>query len=330
MPILRGEDVIIGVAKETVRGTFVNPSVWVPGRSPSGIKPVQDRVDIKETRGSKLATSSSEIVQKRAEGDLELNVRAQSIGHFFRSLLGESASVSKGGGNAAVYDHTFTLLEGTPEHPSLAFGLRQPGVTDYEYSLGIATKLEMEITPTDLVMATVGMMASRETAHAGSFSPTYSAGDVHFRHQDVIIKLAADVAGLGAATPLLVKNIKVSLENGGRPEQDVSQLNPGNMLAGEVKFGGDFELNYVDASLHDLFEANTFRALSITMVRSDVTIGASANPGLTIVFPRITLNEWNPNRPIEEVVRQGITFQAHQHPTEEAISVVLTNLITTY
>lgn len=330
MSILRGEDVVIGVAPESVRGTFVNPTFWIPGRSPSGIRPIQDRVAIKETRGNKLATTGEEIVQERAEGDLEMNVRVQSIGLILKSLLGEVASVSKGGANAAVYDHTFHLLNDNPAHPSVSFGLHQPGVQDYDYRLGMVTKLELEVTPTDLVMAKMEMGAVQESAHSGSFTPSYSTADAHFRHHDITIKLAANVAGLGAAPALLVKNIKCSLDNGGRPEQDVSQINPNNMLAGEVKFGGSFELNHVDSTYQDLFKANTARALQISMVRSDITIGASANPGIVITFPKIQFNDWNPNRPIEEIVRQALQFNVHQPDSGEPIEIIVTNLITSY
>lgn len=334
MPILRGEDVIMGVGLESVRGTVVAPQMWVPGRSPSGIRPIQDRVAVKETRGSKLATSSEEIIQKRAEGDFEMNVRVNSIGYFLKSLLGEVASVSKGGANAAVFDHTFTLLEDTPEHPSLSLGLHQKGIQDYQYRLAGASKIEFELTPTDLIMAKLALGAAAESEKTPAYSPDFSTavhtGDHHFRHQDVTIKLAANVAGLGAASPLKVKSLGLSLDNGLRPDQNVTELNPGNMLVTEVKFDGKFELDYQSKDLHDVFDTNASRALQISMVRTDVTIGSSANPGIVITFPRITFNNWEPNRPIEEVVREALSFNVLQSPTEEAIEVVVTNLLTGY
>lgn len=334
MPILRGEDVIMGVGLETTRGTAVVPSIWVPGRSPSGIRPIQDRVAIRETRGSKLATSGEEIIQKRAEGDFEMNVRVNSIGYFLKALLGSVSSVAKSAPNAAVFDHTFRLLEDTPEHPSLTFGLHQKNIQDYIYRLGGVSKMEFELTPTDLVMAKLALGAAGEAektpAYAPDFSTAIHTGDHHFRHQDVTIKLAANTAGLGAATPLKVKSLGLSLDNGLRPDQNVTELNPGNMLVTEMKFEGKFELDYQDKTLHDVFDTNGTRAMQISMVRSDIVIGTSANPAVLITLPRIQFNNWEPNRPIEEVVREALSFTVFQSPTEQAIEAVVTNLLTTY
>ncbi len=334
MPILRGEDVIMMVGSETARGTAVVPTMSVPGRSPSGIRPIQDRVAIKETRGFKLATSAEEIIQKRAEGDFEMNVRVNSIGFFLKSLLGSLSSVAKIAPNAAVFDHTFRLLEDTPEHPSLTFGLHQKNIQDYTYRLGGVSKMEFELTPTDLIMAKLALGAAAEAeknpAYAPDFTTAIHTGDHHFRHQDVTIKIAANVAGLGAAPALKVKSLNLTLDNGLRPDQNVTELNPGNMLVTEVKFEGKFELDYQDKVLHDLFDTNANRALQILMVRSDITIGTSANPSVLITFPRITFNNWEPSRPIEEVVREALSFTVLQSPTEQAIEIVTSNLITTY
>ena len=46
MAYLRGEDINIGVGMENPsnRGTIVAPQVWIPGRTPTGIVPIIEKV----------------------------------------------------------------------------------------------------------------------------------------------------------------------------------------------------------------------------------------------------------------------------------------------
>lgn len=332
MSVQRGEDCIVGVGQEATRGTFAEAQAWVPARTPTGLKPVLERTPVKESRGSKVASVGSETTQIRAEGDLELNVRVETIGHFLRSFFGSVVSVAKAAPNAAVVDHTFDILENSPEHPSLSLSLSQEGGQDYRYKLGLVSALELELVPDDLVKAVASLIFSAEEENPGAaYSPSFDSDDVYFRHQDVTIKLADDVSGLAAASALLVKSLKLTLPNGGRPNQNVSELNPGNMYVGAFDMGGSFELDLQNTDLHDAFIDGEYKALQITLLRTDVTIGASANPALVFTFPRISFENWTPNRPIEDVVTEALEFMVHNDETAGyAARAVLTNLVPDY
>lgn len=331
--ILRGEDVVIGVGGEGTRGTGVMPQAFIPGRTPSGIAPVLEKTAIRETRGTKVASHASEITQKRAEGDLEFNLRVESIGYILKSLFGQVASVAKAAPNTSVYDHTFSILPNDPEHPSITVGLSQGGtLPDYEYSLALVSALTLEMTPDDLIKATISMLASKETEKAGGYyTPAFASTDLYFRHQDITVKIAANVAGLGAATAMKLKNMKIEIPNGARVDQNISELNPGNVLATTFEPKGSFELDYQNEDLHDVFVGGTYKAMQISISRADSTIGSSAHPGLVITFPKISFEKWQPNRPIDDVVREAIDFVAHyDETTSKAVDAVLTNLIPDY
>ena len=168
MPYIRGEDINIGVGSENpaTRGTIVDPQSWIPGRTPTGIKPVIEKIEMKETRASGVDTQGAEIVQKRAEGDLEFNIRCGSFGYLLKSWLGKTTpSVVE---VAAVWSHLFEVLPQNPEHPSLSLGLSQPNSQDYQYGLTLVKTLEIRTPVDDLVNATVGFLASKEQARAGA------------------------------------------------------------------------------------------------------------------------------------------------------------------
>lgn len=324
--ILRGEDCIVGIGVEGVRGTAVAPQMWVPARTPSGIAPVIDKVAIKETRGTKVASHASEPVQERAEGDLEFNIRANSIGFILSSLFGKKTSGPKAG-QSGVYEHLFEIKPEDPEHQSLTLALSQP-LQDYRYRLAVATMLSIDLTPGELVKGVANLIAAEEQEKAGDpYIPAFDdETDPLFRHHDVTIKLAADVAGLAAAQAFAVKSLKTELPNGGRADQNVGELNISNVLATVFDMKGSFELDLENTDLHDAFIDNDYFALEISMSRSDITIGTTSHPTLAITFPRISIANWKPNRPIDDVVREQIDFMVHYDADEaEAVNLLLTN-----
>lgn len=331
MPYLRGEDIIIGVGAEATRGSAVAPQAWIPGRTPSGIKPVLEKTLIKETRGSKVATHSSEITQKRAEGDLEFNVRSESIGYLLKSLLG-AVSSGVADGETTVYEHVFTVLPEDPEHPSLTIGLHQPNQQDYAYALGIVSSIEFKIAPNDLVVATVNFIAKSETEKAGpAYVPAISSVDYYFRHQDVAIYLAADLAGLDAADPVSVKDFSVVISNNARPDQNASELNPGNVLGLVIEPKGTFMADQLGKTNHDIFTAGTYKALRIAMTRSDVTLGNAENPTIKIDFARVSFEGWDPDRPIDDVAKEKIEFNAHYSEADaKAVEITVVNATENY
>lgn len=324
--IQRGEECIVGVGSQSDRGTPVDPQMWIPGRTPSGISDVVEKTMVKETRGTKIESIASEIIGKHAEGNLEFNLRCESIGFILKSLLGQVDS-DPVAGQSGAYDHVFTVLPSDPEHPVLTAALSQPANQDYEYVDSMPISLQIKITPDDLVVATVGFYAKKEQENSGTpYVPTFVTRDYYFRHQDVSVKMAANVAGLGAATAMALRDFEITIPNGGKGIPTISSLNPANVIAGKIAITGTMTLDLSDTSLHDDFDEGSYAALQITMTRADVTIGSSTNPSITILLPKVSLETWAPTRPIDDVVTQQAGFAAHyDETTAKAVTITVRN-----
>ncbi len=329
---LLGENVNLGIGGESAaaRGTAVAPSIWVPGRTPTGIRPVIEKALLRETTGSGVQSQGSEVVGKRIEGDLEFNLKSQSIGWILRSLLGSSTSLTKGGANAAVYDHTFSLLTGNPQHPTLSLALSQLGQQDYVYNGAVATSLEIRTPINDLVNATTNFVARNEAA-VSDYTISFGSNDVAFRQQDIVIKFATTAAGLDAASAISLKDFSLSINSNARPDMNIGSLTATDVISLLMEIGGSLSLDYKDATYHDLFVAGTYRAMRLEMTRADVTIGASANPKLVIDLPKVSFEGLEPDRPLDDVVSENISFNAHyDSTTAKAITATLSNTVVSY
>lgn len=329
---LLGENVNLGVGGESnaARGTAVAPTIWIPGRTPTGVRVMVDKTILKETTGSGLGSQGSEITGRHIEGDLEFNLKSNSIGWLFQSLLGASTSVAKSAPNGSVYDHTFSLLTGNPQHPTLTLALAQLGAQHYKYLGAMVNSLDIKVPMNDLVNATVGFVGRNEVA-AADYTVGFTNADTAFRQQDVTIKLAADVSGLNAASPISLKEFGLTINNNARPDMNIGSLAAVDVIAMLAEISGSMKLDYQGATYHDLYLAGTYKAMRIEMTRSDITIGSSANPKIQIDLPRVSFDDLTPDRPLDDVVKEDIKFNAHYDPTTaKAITVVLTNLLNSY
>lgn len=327
MAVLKGEDINIGFERETTRGTFETPAIWMPARTPNGLKPMNEKVLIKETKGSGVASQGSEIVQARAEGDVEFNVRNGSLGFLLTSLFGSLATTTLESG---VYQHVLNVLTGNAQYPTISAGVANGGMQDYKYTMGLVTSLEIRTPIDDLVNATAQMVFQSESTNS-SFTVAFPDDDYYFRHYDVEIKIASDVSGLGAANALTPKEFSLSMNNNGRVDQNIGSVNPADVLGLIMEITGSISFNKVDETYHDLYINNTERAMQITMTRSDITIGTENNPTITFVMPKITFESFEPDRPIDDIVKEALNFQAHHDDTEGyAIRATLVNEVSDY
>lgn len=312
---LFGEQVNIGIGGEAVRGTPVAPSIWVPGRTPTGVKPVLEKTIIRETRGTRAHSQSSETTQKRAEGSLEFNLRSNSIHHVLKSLLG-SAEGSVKAGETEVYEYEYRVSDDA-QHPTLTLALANALHKSFRYPKTIATALEIRTPVSDVVNATAMFVSKQEQEMETPYVPAFTDDDYLFRNYEVTIKLAANVAGLAAAPALKVKEYALSIVNNGRVNQNIGELNPDDVIGLMLEITGSMSLDFTDETIRDIYTEGEYRALQLTLER-DTTIGEESTPGYVFTLPKVSFENWTPDRPIDDIVRDGIEFRAHWSEDDSA------------
>jgi hypothetical protein len=330
MPILRGEDINIGVGMEnpSARGTFVVPQAFIPGRTPSGISVEVTKALISETRGSGIQSQGSEIVKRMAGGPLEFNLRSESIGYLLKSLLGKctTSPVTTG-----VKDHKFEVQTCDPQFPTISLALSQCGAfQDYGYKKALVKSLEIKTPVDDLVNATAEFVAADEEEKT-AFDVEWQDSDYLFRPQDVSIKIADDVSGLAAAQAINVKEFSLKLNNNAKPQWHIGSVIPTDNIAGLIEIGGSITLDYEDSDYHDIYRDGEYRAIQITLERADIAIGTTYHPTITIILDKVSLEKLKADRPIDDVARETFDFVAHYDSAEEeAITVTVRNGVTDY
>lgn len=320
--LTRGEQYAVGVGVEATAGTFVAAQDYVRTREPASIQTVVEKVDIKETKATGVASQGQVVTMKKVEGEMALNLRFRTIGYFLKSLLGGASSAAEAG-ETAVYRHSLTLNPAVAQ-PTLSLSLAR-GDFDHKQVAGAAVpKISLSFPVDDVINGTVGIKARSEVTTT-DFTAAYSDTDPLAPHQMATIKIADDVAGLGAASPINVTNLTIDLDRGTREQTSISSDAPIGMIAKLLSIIGSFSMDKVSDTYRDIAIANTSKAIQISVVNTAEAIGVASNPEITFVLPNVTFST-SESRPLDDVVSEVISFMAHYDDAEaEAINISLVN-----
>lgn len=324
MSLTRGESMALGVGVENpaARGTFVAAQDYIRTREPANFQLEVEKVPVRETKETGMASQGEVITMKKVTGDATFNMRYRTIGYLLKSLLGGVVSGAEAG-ETIVYRHTFSLDTAILQ-PTLSFSMGRGGLQHKAINGAVVSKLDLNFALNDVINGAFSIMARNEVDNA-DFSEAFAATDYLAPHQMLVMKQAADVAGLGAAVGKCITSGAISLDRGSREKACISSVTPVDFIAKLLSATGNFVHEKEDDTFKTFADDNTPRALQFSIVNTEESIGVASNPTLTITFPNVTFKTTE-TRPLDDVVTEQVEFMAHYDDTEaEGITVSLVN-----
>jgi len=319
-----GRTADVGLAKEGSRGTAESSATfWVPKVSLSLDDGVEQVVDESSVGVIEDATDAV-VVGKFATGEIEGNVGADSIGLFLLSALG---SVSTAGPtDTSVYTHTFTVGQ-SAQHPSMTLFL-DDGVQDYAYPLAMLDTFNLDISLGQFARFTAGFRS--RAGSTDTLTPSYSAESI-FLPQHGSVKIASAVSGLGGASAIDVRSVQLNISKNLMDDYKLGSLDQDDILNQQFAVEGTVELVFDAETFKDDMLSDTAKAMRIALTNSDVTIGGSSNPSLTIDLSKIKVSSFEKNYDNNGIVTATVNFKALYKTAEsDMIEVALVNETASY
>jgi hypothetical protein len=324
-----GRQTQFGVLKESTRGTTPAGSgaKWI-GWDDLAFQDKRKNIAEDSAYGIIENITGKTQVKKWAEGALKTHVADQTFGYFLLSLMGTDTPAQVGG-DATVYDHVFTVAE-SPQHQSISFYLHDASIQDYSFANGMCSKLELEYALGKYVSYSASLRA-KSGASQTAYTPSQTAEN-QFVPQYLVVKVAANVAGLAAATAFPLKNAKITFDADCEDFEGMGQLDPYDIFNKEFKVSGTIEAIFAnEADFKTAFLATTAQAMSLTLVNTDVTIGSTSHPSLTIQLDQVYFEDLDVKRTLKDLVYQTVKFEAvYNASATEMIKVTLRNLLSVY
>lgn len=321
-----GRLVNLGIAKESTRGAGAAATYWLP-RTVLSHDSKADKMPSSESLGVIEDAADYFVMKQFAEGNVEGEVRDKAFGLFLYGMLGSVSSAVK---ETTAYNHTFTT-SATNNHQSLCFEVDDPD-DDMRFNLVMLNELTINLELGEIVKY-IANFRSKVHQDTSGLSASYTSEN-RFLARHATVKIATNRAGLTAASALELKRFSLTVRKNLVDDDKLGSIQMDDILNKQLEVEGEMELNLNDKTTRDLaLDVNTYRAMRLDLLNSDITIGATSNPQLVIDMPRVGFYDWNADKSLDEIVKQTIGFKALYDVanSENAIySAILTNEATSY
>lgn len=314
----------IGIAKEGTRGTAESSATfWLPKLSLTYDDTIEQVVD-ESSVGVIEDSVDAAVVAKSGVGELEGNIGDASFGTILLAALGTVNT--SGPSETTVYSHAFTV-EQSAQHDSLTIFLDDPN-QDYKYALAMIDRLELDIALGQYAKFTAGFRS--KVGATATLTPSYTAEN-RFLPQHGVLKYAADEDDLASGTEVNIRSIRLSINKNVEDDRKLGSLDPVDILNKQFSVDGSMELVFDSNTFKTQMLADTPLAIRVQLVNSDVTIGSTLNPTLTIDMAKVKFSSFEKTYESNDIVMATVNFKAHYSTTEsELITIDLQNETASY
>jgi len=296
----------IGIAKESVRGTPVVPTFFIPQVNLTLDEKVE--MAIQDASVGRIEDAEdANVVKKFSEGSLEGRISVESFGLLLLNAIGaDTPSINTP--ETGVTTHAFSVKQDA-QHPSLTFSVSEPNSAK-SFPLGMITSLELVAAINEYAAFTAEIRAKK--GESASLTPVFVDADEKkiFVPQNGTFKTAANLAGLAAAPEIKIQNFTITIDKNVEDDTVIGNVDPNDILNKQFSIEGTIELLYRDTVFIDDLLADTAKAIRITLENTAVTIGATTNPKLEIDLARVKFSEVSRPLPNDDLIVQTVSFKA--------------------
>lgn len=317
----------IGIAKESVRGTAVVPTFWIPQVSLTLDEQVEQAINDSSV-GRIEDAHDANVVKKFAEGTLEGRISIEAFGLLLLNAIGTDTPVADTP-EAGVHTHVYSV-KNDAQHPSLTFSVAEPN-SDKSFPLGMINSLELVAQIGEYATFTADIRTKK--GESASLTPSYVDADEKkiFVPQNGTFKTATDLAGLTAAPEIKIRNVTISIDKNVEDDQVIGSVDPEDILNKQFAIEGTVEILYDSTTIIDEMLGDTPKAMRLTLENSAVTIGAVTAPKLEIDFAKVKFSEVSRPFSNDDLVVQTVSFKAFYSITDgKMLDLTLINETTSY
>lgn len=226
----------MGLAKETIWGTAVAPTVWVPFKTLKSSDSIKRIIDT-GIRGNLSKDYASYAGVSTGESSLDGDVYADSFGNFLLGLFGQDTITG-----TAPYTHSFALSANQPPSYTLS---DYDGINERQYTGAMITELGLKFTSDGELTKSAKFVSKASTIASSIHTPTFTTVSPFVGFQ------AALTIGGTANLNLIGGDLSIKRDNhftfGANNSQAPTKLSIGKMeVTGKLDFEvSDYsELNY--------------------------------------------------------------------------------------
>lgn len=320
-----GRKVAVGLGKEATRGTAVAPTYWTPHLSVDFSAKI-DILQNESAMGVNEKYNDAHVGKIWGGGSIEGKLQPITGGLLLLAALGEVSTATNADTSGNVYDHTFGVSQ---SNAGVSFTIaKKDPVDDAAYPMATVVNTELAFEAGKYVTIKQEFVSK---ADQGASNTVAYLEDTEFTSKNVSVVIADDVAGLNAATPIVVEKGDLKINRDSEEWQALGSDTVADIFSKSVEFEASLTLLFNSTDFENMWKNQTTKALRIAIVDTDTVIGNAANPGFVFTLNKAKVNEWSRDDGLDDIVRQEIKVTGYFDPAAgKAFEAVVTNTVTSY
>lgn len=330
--IKQGREPYVGVGIESVAGTGVNASKYLPFVTCT-LRGIHEAMEDEAAKGVRERVWGSIVGKKRGEGDIEIYVDVSNAPYLLYPALGTMTN-NTNSVPAGVYNHVITRKTGsTPKTLSILYNDTQD---TRKFTYATINSLELSVSD-GLATISANILSKFPTTGTASLSITEER---ILAFKDYTIKFGsgatgtAALAAAAAATATKVRNFNLKINNNAEAVYQSGDASCQDVAVGQFEVEGDYTLFYENTTDRVHYEtllngSDPVRAMIVTFTGD--TIGGSSTEMIEIRIPNFHLKERTIDTALAGFITENPSFVAEYDPTELlSIKVTIRNEVASY
>lgn len=299
----------IGFALEDVRGTAETAPTKSVKKITAEFYNNVEKAEDESVVATVMDVNKLRKTQEWYEGDVSMNLHADTIGYLLTNIFGNVESATEGGG----YKHTFTQEEGITRQTFTTF-VKEGDVKQEKVAGTVVSTLSLSAEQDGYVSADIGLIGRSGEDDTSSFS---YGKEYDFIGKDISLTLGDSKGELDSGgTTIEIKSLTIEVDTGSAPDfVSDGDYTPQEVFQGNLNINGTLELNYGGDDLYDLYNSDTSKYMRIE-IADDADIGSGTNPTVQIDLHRVFVEDWDRSSGQDEVVTQTVNFRATYNEDE--------------
>jgi hypothetical protein len=323
MSAILGRTQAVGLGKESVAGTAVAATKWIPHQELT-VEDAKETITDNSAFGTRFDILAVDTSQEWAEGNLNGIIYDRSFGLIAHAALG-SVSTGNHATASGVKVHTFTTANTLPTY-TLS---KKDGNESVRHAYGMLNQLEISVEAGGYASFTSSWM----TRKGADVSNTVSlSAENRFAPRHVKVYVADDVAGLDSADPSPFTSLTFTYNNNLITDPTLGSIDP-TFYPGTVNTSISFSKLYLNTDFKDLVFGTSAKALRIAMINDDIEIGTGTptNPSIVLDFEPGFFSEWSREGGLGDLKTENISLQpVYSTSASKAFTLKATNTETSY
>lgn len=299
-----GRRATIGIGLESVRGTPVAPTYWYP----------QMDINIKDTPTSILNESAYGHIAKNndktttlieGDGTLSGKLWIKGLYYFLALVFGQAPTPTDTEGDTDAKNYAYALANNN-EHISATIALKEPNL-DVRFPFAMPESFTLNWSP-DAYPTIEFPIKSKKSASAEN-TVAYVA-DKEFLPKHAVLKLADNLAGLGAANALTgIKSFSITFTKTLSPQQTMDSGDTYDAIYNtDFEVSGSIEKLYRDTTYRGFALNDVIKAMRFSLIDTVNKAGDTTPTSLTFDLSRVSFDTQEPAYGLSDISTETINF----------------------